>query len=139
MVPGAAFGKTDFKDAENAMKFVRLYCDDEGHSHFEDIEPGFKSVDFAPPAPPLDLSEAFAAKQISFMKASPGWYGDWHPAPARMIHIYISGQVEVTVSGGEVRTFGPGSIGLVEDTKGKGHQSKVIGADEVLIAVILLE
>ena len=121
------------------MKVTRLYCDKGGESHFEDIELDFSSVDFAPPAPPLELSKAFPASQISFIKAPPGWYGDWHPAPSRMIHIYISGMVEVAVSGGDVRTFGPGSIGLVEDTAGKGHRSKVIGSDEVLIASVVLE
>ena len=46
------------------MKYVRLYSDEGGDSHFEDVEVGFESVDFAPPAPPLDLSSSTPASQL---------------------------------------------------------------------------
>jgi hypothetical protein len=34
------------------MKYVRVYADDEGESHFADIEIPLALVEFAPPAPP---------------------------------------------------------------------------------------
>jgi hypothetical protein len=39
----------------------------------------------------------------------------------------LSGELEVEVSDGEIRRFGPGSVILVEDTSGKGHVSRVVG------------
>ena len=67
------------------MKYIRLYSDDKGESHFEDAELEFQSVDFAPPAPPLDISVFGQVEQYSILRAKPGWKGDWHPAPFRPV------------------------------------------------------
>ena len=120
------------------MHYTRLYTGKNGDSHFENVEINFKEVDFAPPAPPLDLSEFGPAEYCSIMKASKGWYGDWHPAPYRQLHFYLSGEVEVETSGGKIKQFGPGSITLVEDTTGKGHRSRVVGSSDVIIAIVKL-
>ena len=53
--------------------------------------------------------------------------------------LYLAGEVEAEVSDGETRRIGPGSITLLEDTWGKGHRSRVVGDDEVLLAVVQLE
>ena len=121
------------------MEFTRVFTDEYGETHFEDIEIELLPVDFAPPAPPLNLSELKEAKKFGFVNAPIGWYGDWHPTPKRQVFIYISGQIEAKVSDGEVRVFGPGSITLLEDTTGKGHTSRVVGNQEVLSVVIQLE
>ena len=120
------------------MKYTRLYSDDKGESHFEDLEIMFQAVDFAPPAPPLNISTFGAAEQCSILRAEPGWQGDWHPAPFRQLHFYLSGEVEAEVSDGERRRICAGEFALVEDTTGKGHRSSVIGPSEVVIAVVKL-
>ena len=38
------------------MKYTRIYADEAGESHFEDVEIKLTQVNFAPPAPPLNLS-----------------------------------------------------------------------------------
>jgi len=120
------------------MKYIRLYSDGNGESHFEDLEVQFQPVDFAPPAPPLDISEFGPVVQCSILRAKPGWQGDWHPAPFRQLHFYLSGEVEAETSDGEIRQIGAGSVALVEDTSGKGHRSRVAGQSDVVIAVIKL-
>jgi hypothetical protein len=120
-------------------KYVRVWADAHGESHFEDVEMQLTPVDFAPPAPPLNASAFSPASQFGFISAPSGWYGDWHPAPRRQILLYLSGEIEVEVSDGEVRRFGPGSVTLVEDTAGKGHRSKVLGSASVLAAVVQLD
>ncbi len=121
------------------MKYTRVYADENGESHFEDVEVELSSVDFAPPAPPLDLSAFAPATQYGFCRAPAGWLGDWHPAPRRQIIFYLAGEIEAEVSDGEVRRFGPGSVTLVEDTTGKGHKSRVVGTTDVLSAVVQLK
>lgn len=121
------------------MTYTRLYSDENGVSHFQDVEIEFESVDFAPPAPPLDISNPFSASQCSFLKAPPNWFGDWHPAPFRQLHFYLAGEVEAETSDGEVRRFKQGDIVLVEDTSGKGHRSRNIGTGEGLIGVVKLD
>lgn len=118
------------------MKYTRLYNDETGESHFENCELSFESIVFAPPAPPLELAVFGKAEECSFIQGKPGWYGDWHPAPFRQLHCYLSGEIEAKASDGEVRHFKTGDVILVEDTKGIGHKSHVIGNDNVIIAVI---
>ena len=120
------------------MKYTRLYSDADGESHFEDVELEFQTVDFAPPAPPLDISVFGQAEQCSILRAEPGWKGDWHPAPFRQLHFYLLGEVEAEVSDGERRRIRAGEFALVEDTTGKGHRSCVIGGEAVIIAAVKL-
>ena len=38
------------------MKYTKIFADEEGETHFKDVEIELESVDFAPPAQPLNLS-----------------------------------------------------------------------------------
>jgi hypothetical protein len=120
------------------MRYTRLYADADGESHFEEVEVGMEETVFAPPAPPLRLSEFLSSSRFSFLSAEPGWSGDWHPAPRRQFMLYMQGEIEVEASDGEIRRFGPGSVTLVEDTAGRGHRSRVVGGEEVVLAVVEL-
>lgn len=117
------------------MQYVRLYSDQAGESHFEDVEVELNLVSFAPPAPPLNVSGAMSASQFLFVVASTGWVGDWHPAPTRQFFCILAGEIEVTASDGESRQFSTGAVLLVEDTTGRGHTSKTIGKEDALTAV----
>jgi hypothetical protein len=119
-------------------RYVRLYADGDGQSHFADEEMELRPVNFAPPAPPLNLSAFIATKQMAFVTAPAGWFGDWHPAPHRQFFFYLAGEVEVRASDGEVRRLGPGDTWLVEDTTGKGHTTRVI-RDNVVAVVQLAD
>jgi hypothetical protein len=118
-------------------RYVRLYADADGESHFSDEEMELRSVNFAPPAPPLDVSAYTPTKQFAILFGPRGWVGDWHPAPTRQFMIWLSGETDIEVSDGEVRRFKPGSLLLMENTIGKGHVSRVAGGD-VTVAVVQL-
>ena len=120
------------------MKYTRIFADEEGETHFKDVEIELELVDDAPPAPPFNVSSFNPAIQYAFAVAPPGWFGDWHPAPRKRILCYLSGEVEVQVSDGEVRRFSAGNVVLVEDTTGKGHVSRVLGSEENAVAIITL-
>ena len=135
LVSASSFSESD----PNTVTIVRVYADSLGESHFEDISWEMVETDFAPPAPPLFTSEFINASAFGFISAAPGWYGDWHPAPKRQLTIYISGSVEGTVSDGETRIFRPGDIALLEDTIAVGHRSRVVGDEDVILAVIQLD
>jgi len=121
------------------MKYTRVYADSNGMSHFEDREVEFAEVDFAPPAPFLFLSAFHKASRYAFFRAPAGWFGDWHPTPHKQVFFFLSGEIEVEVSDGEVRLFRPGSVVQVEDTGVKGHITRVIGDEDVLAAVVQLQ
>lgn len=115
------------------LECVRLYSDSSGQSHFGDLRVGLMSRDFAPPAPPLDVTEVVEARH-GFLRAPPGWFGDWHPTPARQFMCILSGAMEVAVSDGETRRIVPGVILLLEDTEGRGHATRVV-SDEAAVLV----
>ncbi len=125
-------------ELEIRMRYTRVFSDSDGESHFEDVGVEMKAVDFAPPAPPLNLSTFVGASRFAFLHAPAGWVGDWHPAPQRQMMFYLAGCVEGETSDGDQRTFGPGSAVLAEDTAGKGHRTRVIGTEDILMAVVQL-
>jgi hypothetical protein len=118
--------------------YLRLFTDQSGESHFEDVSTELAPANFAPPAPPLHLSPALAAERFVFLAAPEGWFGDWHPAPRRQMFSFLSGEIEVEASDGQRQRFAPGDSLLLEDTTGKGHASRNVGPGEALMAVTQL-
>lgn len=118
------------------MKYTRIYADAAGETHLQDIGPEMKPADHS-----STMSELIAAKGIIFRETNGGQYFvDWHNAPRRQFVINLSGEVEITVSDGETRRFGPGTILLAEDVTGRGHISRGVGnADRLSIFVPLAD
>ncbi len=120
------------------LAYARIYTDADGESHFSDENMAFQLIDYAPPAPPISVTEAMAAENVSFISSPAGWYGDFHPAPQRQYVFVLIGELGVEVSDGEKRKFGPGSFVLVQDTWGKGHRSWVKSVQRCYCAVVPL-
>ena len=107
------------------FRYARIYTGPDGETHFSDHEMSFELRDFAPPAPPISVTESLPAEGMAVISSPPGWEGGWHPTPRRQVIVVIAGDLETEVSDGEVRVFRPGDIILVEDVSGKGHVSRV--------------
>ena len=120
-------------------KYIRLFNDSDGASHFEDIEVPLRPKHFAPPAPPLNIGNFLDASQTLWVGAPSGWDGrEPHPSPKRQLFITLQGEYEVTASDGTVRRFPQGSVLLLEDTSGQGHVTKICGGSDVLIFGVVL-
>ncbi|TCG03587.1 cupin [Paraburkholderia steynii] len=119
-----------------ALSFSQLFSDSIGESHFGSVNLQLVTRNFAPPAEPFDVSDFAAATRYGFLRAPSGWVGDLHPSPMCMWVFVLSGEVEFEASDGERRRLAAGSAILLEDTTGKGHQSRVIGDASVLLAVV---
>ena len=120
------------------LAYSRVFTDSTGASHFADNKMDFSLVDYAPPAPPISISEILKADSVSFISSPPGWFGTWHPVPRQQYVIILSGELEVEVSDGEKRRFGPGDVCFVEDTIGQGHISRVTSAERCYAVVVPL-
>lgn len=118
------------------IEYLRIYSDADGCSHFEIKALGLKSKDYAPPAPPLNTSTLESADNSVFLELPAGWYGDWHPTPVRQWLILMSGACEFEAGDGERLIRKAGDVVLLDDTHGKGHQTKVLGDVAVCIAAI---
>jgi hypothetical protein len=118
------------------MRYVRLYADEGGESHFEQASLELDEADYRPPAPPLFVSHAYQAGGLQFLRLPPGWTAESIHPPKQQFLICLEGHLEVTASDGEKRTFGPGDSVLMEDVAGKGHRTRVKGGKECVAAVI---
>ena len=116
------------------MTYTRIYADANGETHLEDVAPAMKAAEHS-----SMLSELIGAKGVIFrVTRGNDYFIDWHNAPRRQFVVNLSGEVEITVSDGTKRRFGPGSIMLAEDVTGKGHISRGIGDSERRVMFIPL-
>lgn len=70
---GGDLTKTDRIAMTSPVSCVRLYADEKGESHFEDIEFDMASIQYAPPAPALDISDPVKASQAFWFRFPDGW------------------------------------------------------------------
>ena len=103
------------------MKIHHLSTDENGDSHFADID-----IDFGVTIRGSRLSERLPATGLIFRQVAPDYELDWHPAPRRQYIVNLDNGVQITASDGEARVIGAGEVLLVEDTTGKGHLSKAV-------------
>ena len=103
------------------MKIHHLYVDQQGESHFEDME-----IPYVETGRAGKLSARLPATGIIFREVAPDYDLDWHPAPRRQYIINLDAGVQITASDGQSRKIGAGEVILVEDTWGKGHLSKAL-------------
>jgi quercetin dioxygenase-like cupin family protein len=118
------------------MKLHKLYADEAGESHWEDVAVELEEKVFAPPARDIEISEPEPAKQMVFLRLRAGWDEPIHPTPVRQTLICTAGTVRVTASDGTARDIGRGDVWHMADLDGKGHHTRVIG-DEDFEAVIV--
>ena len=98
---------------------TRIYSDDEGNSHFEDI-----TIPLTDAGSIGKLSDEIAAKEIIFREVAPSYDYDFHTAPQKQYIVLLDGEIEIETSLGDKRTFTSGEVLLVEDTTGKGHKTR---------------
>ena len=117
---------------------IRLYADEVGESHFEDIEIDMSSIQYAPPAPPLEISKPIDATKFFWFRFPKDWNDAAHPSPRRQLLVVLEGEVESRSSTGDTRILRTGDRLLMEDTYGKGHGARPLNG-EALAVVIALE
>ncbi len=101
------------------MKITRVYSDNKGESHFEDLK-----IPLNEAGPIGFLSDSIPVKDIIFREVEPSYDYDFHTAPQRQYIVLLDGAIEIETSLGDKRQFKAGDVLLVEDTEGKGHKTK---------------
>jgi hypothetical protein len=122
----------------NELTYPKLVTDNAGGTRFELITVTVTAQQFAPPALPFGVSPLEPASQCGFLHLPAGWVGEPHPSPIRMWIFVLEGQMRFEASNGDSRDISPGSGLLLEDTRGRGHSSRVIGSGPVTLAVVRL-
>ena len=109
---------------------TRLYTGDDGQSHLEELD-----MDSGPFA----WGELKSATGVMFRQSEKGSFADWHTAPRRQFVITLTGEVEIGLADGTLRRFGPGDVLLADDTTGRGHTTRDVGAVGRVTAYVPLE
>jgi hypothetical protein len=120
------------------VSYTRLAMTADQQTYFVDAVTPYELKDFAPPAGPIGVAMLQNAKSLIFTTLAGKWDGDWHPAPRNQYVFVLSGTVEVEVMSGEVRQFSCGDILLLEDTAGRGHDTRVVSDEAVRFAIVAL-
>ena len=118
--------------------YVRVYAGADGETHFEDVHLPRERRE-SPTGTVDEVTAPIPVEGLVFrLVISEASDTEPHNAPQRLFIVQIDGTVEVEVSDGEKRVFGPGSVLLVEDTTGKGHVTRSLtpGPRATLIAAL---
>ena len=103
---------------------TRLYTGPDGQTHAEEIEMKFTG------GANSEVSQMMPVTGAELHRQPAKTFVDWHPGPRRQYVITLSGRGEIEVAGGKKIPLGPGQINLIEDTTGKGHITKGVGAED---------
>jgi hypothetical protein len=108
-------------------RYVRIHATAAGGSALEDV-----AVPPAAGGDGLHASALIPVTSLNFRHSPPEYDVDWHNAPRRQFVVNLTGGVEIVVSDGHARQFGPGSVLRAEDLTGTGHRSRHAGTGERL-------
>jgi quercetin dioxygenase-like cupin family protein len=121
-------------EALKAPEIWRIYTKDNGMSAMERID-----LAMNPGAGAGTASKMLAGEGVQFRWFPPDMNADWHPAPRRQMVATLSGEGEIETGDGQKLVVKPGVMTLLEDTHGKGHQTRAHGGSGRLSVFLPLD
>jgi hypothetical protein len=131
-------GDPSATDAAVRLTYPRVYASPDGETHFQDVAVPMAPAVYLPGIPLVDVAAPHLVTALTFSRLEVGYTSDWHPTPRRQFVLILAGSVELRVTDGAARRFGPGDILLVEDTAGtgKGHQTRAEGTEKCVFVTV---
>lgn len=119
------------------VRYTRIVRTDDGGSAFEEAEVPLTEQQVAHGTPPMLVGALSSGSGVLFLRGDE-FDSAPHPAPRRQWVVMLRGAIEIEVSDGARRRFGPGDLVLVTDTTGRGHVTFARG-DPPLEALFIAE
>ena len=119
------------------MRQVRIRATPDGSSYFEEFELDSSVTEYVP-GMPSETTAPDAARSVHLVRMPAGTVMAWHASPRPHCAITLSGEVEIAVGDGERRRFGPGELYFGRDTTGQGHETRAVGEQDWVGAVVTL-
>ena len=120
------------------MDYLRIWADDDGVSHFSEVELPIEVLPAEPGVAELWWSEAVPIERLHFLTARGGTQSpDWHCAPRRQFVTFLTGWVRLVAGDGEERVLPAGSTVLAEDLSGTGHVTEHEPGDQRVLVMPL--
>ena len=99
------------------MKLPRIYTDENGETHFDEIEWPLEVIDFVPPSPAgYSVTPAMGATDVRIMRTPAGYVDVFHVVPHRMLVLLLTGEFKLETSDGDFRIIKAGMQFLNDDT-----------------------
>jgi hypothetical protein len=116
------------EDAEmsSVKSYTRVVSTDEGESAFEDAELHLEEQNIGDGVPAMFVGALGPGYGAAFARFD-AFHGEPHTASDPQWVVVLGGFIEVEVSDGTCRQFGPGELVLATDTHGRGHITRVVG------------
>lgn len=108
------------------MRFTKIARTGDGESAFEDGEIALVHWHVADGVPAMAVGGLPSSGGVQFLRSA-AFDSAAHPAPREQWVVMLCGVIEVTVSDGSRRRFGPGDLVLAADTTGMGHVTTGVG------------
>ncbi len=105
------------------MKVTRIHADAAGVSHFDDID-----IPLAAAGEIGRLSQLQPGAGVIFRETDDTYDYAWHPAPRKQWLVLLDGEISIETGDGVTRRFAGGDVLLLEDTTGRGHQTRQLSA-----------
>jgi quercetin dioxygenase-like cupin family protein len=122
-----------------SMMIPRVWVDEQGASHFADLDMPEAMMPTALGLPDMRSTGAVPLESFRLITTTPqAMARGWHPAPARQFVIVVRGAIAVEVSDGETRRLAAGSMIFFEDIRGRGHLNRIVDDQEIMLAVLVV-
>jgi quercetin dioxygenase-like cupin family protein len=115
------------------ITMTRLYTGPDGQAHAEKTEVKLRPSTLRAG---LDESEPLKVSGAQFFRWPPGYVWEWHTAKQRQYVITVSGRGEIELAGGTKILLNPGQIVLADDATGKGHTTRSIGSEDLVLLIV---
>lgn len=120
------------------LRYLRIYSDSSGESHGEERQMPLEVL----PSPGGAVStwriNPLPALNVQTADEVIGWLNPTHPAAGRRLLYTHFGQGCITTSDGKAYRLWPNRVALLEDTAGKGHETKQVGSQEWILSPVVL-
>jgi hypothetical protein len=110
----------------DVKSYTRIVSTDDGGSAFEDAELQLSELPLADVPAAMLVGGLGAARGVAFVRFA-DFPSQPHPASEPQWVVMLRGVIEVRVSDGTSRRFGPGDLVLATDTTGQGHVTLTVG------------
>jgi hypothetical protein len=107
-------------------RYTRVASTDDGGSAFEDAELCLAEQQVSVGTPAMFVGGLGPTPGVAFLRFA-DFDSEPHPASEPQWVIMLRGVIEVRVSDGTARRFGPGDLVLAADTNGRGHVTLTVG------------
>ena len=121
-------------EERSQLRYAVIYSDADGRTHFRDEYFPWQKIQGSDPKTLIMQTPFVDAQKLGFMTIPRGYSSDWHPAPGKRFVIVLSGLVELETGSGERRRVRAGDVVLATDVQGRGHVTRVLGKQNVVVA-----